>query len=45
MTEIFLTLAVSSAFLIAVLAFLPSKQLDLRPVRVRRDTARRHNRR
>lgn len=45
MNEIVLTFAVSSAFLIAILAFLPAKQLDLRPVRVRRDDARRANRR
>ena len=41
MFEIVLTLAVSSTFLIAVLAFLPAKQHHLRPVRVRRDAVRR----
>jgi len=44
MTEIVWALVVSSAFLIAVLAFLPAKQVGLRPVRVRRERAPRSNR-
>ncbi|MCR4377098.1 MAG: hypothetical protein NUV50_03275 [Rhodospirillales bacterium] len=49
MTEMIVAFAVpafvlGSAFLIAVLAFLPSKQVSLRPVRVRRERAPRSNR-
>lgn len=45
MTEIVLAFVLSSAFLVAVLAFLPFKQVGLRPVRVRRERAPRSNRR
>ncbi len=45
MTEIVLTLAFISAFLIAVLAFLPAQQPNPQPVRVRRNDARYTNRR
>ena len=44
MIEIVTTLAASGAFILAILAFLPSKQLDLRPVRVRREQPRRASR-
>ena len=45
LAAIMMALVVCSAFLVATLAFLPSKQFSLRPVRVRRDNARRMNRR
>ena len=40
-----LVLLLSSVFMIAVMAFLPSKQSSLQPVRVRRDDVRHDTRR